>query len=235
MAFNTGGRKCKFESLENRQMMAGDVFARTHAGTLIIKGDNLSNGITIAPTAVPFQVMITGTTVGGSATNVNGVSNAPVLINNVTAGLQINMKGGNDEVTTTFTTVNALPKFLTINGKSKIKGGAGLDTIDLTFSQFNSKLNVQLGPGSDALNVSNTTVQARMNVTGGANFDNVSFLDSAIGELNIALNEGNDNLAIENTQVVVQTTINGGKGVNSFVNGQSNFFGSSYTKKNLNG
>src|SRR3954465_10937284 len=95
MAFNTGGRKCKFESLENRQMMAGDGFPRTHAGTLIIRGDNLSNGITIQPTAVPFQVAITGTTVGGFATNVNGVPNAPVLINNVTAGPKINNKGGN--------------------------------------------------------------------------------------------------------------------------------------------
>src|SRR3954453_14932709 len=47
MAFKTGGRKCKFESLENRQMMAGDVVRRVQAGTLVLKGDNYSNAITI--------------------------------------------------------------------------------------------------------------------------------------------------------------------------------------------
>src|SRR3954466_13451126 len=82
MAFKTGGRKCKFESLENRQMMAGDVMASVHAGTLFIKGDNLSNGITITAGAIPNQVIITGTTVAGSGTTVNGITNAPVAVNN---------------------------------------------------------------------------------------------------------------------------------------------------------
>ncbi|HEY2416044.1 MAG TPA: hypothetical protein VGI40_27630, partial [Pirellulaceae bacterium] len=116
MAFKTGGRKCKFESLENRQMMAGDVVASVHAGTLFIKGDNLSNGITITAGAIPNQVIITGTTVAGSGTTVNGLTNTPVAVNNVTKSMKINMQAGNDVVT-----VNNL----TVNGSTKIKGGAG--------------------------------------------------------------------------------------------------------------
>ena len=53
MAFKTGGRKCTFESLENRRMLAGDVIGRVHAGTLTLKGDNLSNAITITAGADP--------------------------------------------------------------------------------------------------------------------------------------------------------------------------------------
>src|SRR6059058_5739244 len=106
MALKTGGRKCKFESLENRQMMAGDVMASVHAGTLFIKGDNLSNGITITPGAIPKQVIITGVNAGGSATTVNGVPNGPVAVNNVTKDVKIKMLSGNDIVTITNLTVN---------------------------------------------------------------------------------------------------------------------------------
>src|SRR5256885_5145757 len=76
MAFKTGARKCKFESLETRQMMAGDVVAQVHGGTLTIKGDNFSNAITVTPGAVPNSVFVNGVTpTGGTPTNVNGGSN----------------------------------------------------------------------------------------------------------------------------------------------------------------
>src|SRR3954452_7474939 len=72
MAFKTGGRKCKFESLENRQMMAGDVVGHVRGGTLTLKGDNFNNAITITPGAVPNSVLVTGVTpTGGTPTNVN--------------------------------------------------------------------------------------------------------------------------------------------------------------------
>jgi hypothetical protein len=226
MAFNTGGRKCKFESLENRQMMAGDVVASVHAGTLFIKGDNLSNGITITAGAIPNQVIITGTTVAGSGTTVNGLTNTPVAVNNVTRGMRVNMLGGND-------TVNA--HNLTINGVTKIKGGDGLDTINLTSATFNSSMRLKLGPGADVLNITATVVQAETNITGGANFDDVTIVGSDLGALHTNLNDGNDNLDISNTQVTTVTTLEGGKGINTFVNGGSNFFGSLYIKRHLDG
>jgi len=37
MAFKTGGRKCKFESLENRQMMAGEFGFRLSQWWAILK------------------------------------------------------------------------------------------------------------------------------------------------------------------------------------------------------
>src|SRR5256885_16232856 len=45
MAFKTGARKCKFESLETRQMMAGVVVAPVHRGNLALKGGNLRNAV----------------------------------------------------------------------------------------------------------------------------------------------------------------------------------------------
>ena len=66
MAFKrTGGRKCRFESLEDRQMMAGNVVAKVGANNFaIITGDNFSNGITITPGANPYEVVVTGINFG---------------------------------------------------------------------------------------------------------------------------------------------------------------------------
>src|SRR5262249_36296766 len=114
MAFKSSGRKCKFESLENRQMMAGDVFANVSAGILTIRGDNLSNGITITAGPNPNEVVVTGINVDGSGTAVNGLVNTPVTLVNVTRDIKISMRRGND-------TVNV--NNLTVNGDLEIRTG----------------------------------------------------------------------------------------------------------------
>jgi hypothetical protein len=53
-------RRCRFESLESRRLLAGDVTARIDNGKLIIKGDKLDNGITIVAGANAGEVVITG-------------------------------------------------------------------------------------------------------------------------------------------------------------------------------
>src|SRR5688572_15011706 len=66
------GRPCKFESLEKRNLLAGDVTASIRNGDLVIKGDDLDNGITITAGATAGSVLVTGVNAGGTATNVNG-------------------------------------------------------------------------------------------------------------------------------------------------------------------
>lgn len=226
MAFKTGGRKCKFESLETRQMMAGDVVGSVHAGTLTLKGDNFSNGITIAPGALPNSVLVTGTTVGGNPTNVNGLPNTGITFVNVIRGLNIKMGLGNDEV--------AIDD-LTIFGKAKINMGIGVDTVDIDNSRFCKGLDINMGPDADHLIINDTTVDGKLDIDAGQGCDDVTIIGSLIGELDVNLGEDNDTLNIANTSVITETTLNGGGGINTFVNGQSNFFGGIYNKKNLAG
>ncbi len=226
MAFKTGGRKCKFESLETRQMMAGDVFARTHAGTLIIKGDNLSNGITITSGAIPNQVIITGINAGGSGTTVNGLTNTPVAINDVTKDMKIKLLAGNDIVT-----INNLD----LTGSAIIKGGGGTNTISVSSSTICGDLDIRTGGSADTITVTATLVNGEAEFKTGGDCDHLTIVGSTLGELDVHLEEGNDTLSITNTQVVTQTKLNGDEGINTFVNGQSNFFGGIYSKKNLNG
>jgi hypothetical protein len=226
MAFKTGGRKCKFESLENRQLMAGDVMASVHAGTLFIKGDNLSNGITITAGAIPNQVIITGTTVAGSGTTVNGITNAPVAVNNVTMDMKISMKSGNDVVTI---------HNLTVNGTTKFKGGAGIDALTMTSSTVCGDLKVKTGGSADNVTLTATNVNGTAKIATQGDCDSVTLTGSNFGALHTNLDQDNDTLTITNTQVVTATTLEGGQGINTFVDGKSNFFGSLYIKHHLNG
>jgi hypothetical protein len=151
------GRPCKFETLETRNLLAGDVTASIHHGDLVIKGDNLANGITITAGTTAGTVVVTGVNAGGSATNVNGTANGAVTLSGFTDDLKINMKGGDDTVTITG---------LTVPDKAKLKGGDGDDTFTIDGSTF-AKLKTSLGHGDDTLDISDTTVSVKTRLNGG--------------------------------------------------------------------
>jgi hypothetical protein len=227
MAFKSSGRKCKFESLENRQMMAGDVFATVSAGVLTIKGDNLSNGITITAGPNPNEVVVTGINVAGSGTAVNGLVNTPVTLVNVTKDIKISMHRGND-------TVNV--NNLTVNGDLEIKTGGGIDTVTVDTSTICGDLEIETGGSADHVFVINSTVAGEAEFRTGKDCDDLTITGSNLGELDVRLNQDNDHLDISGTQVVTQTELNGGKGINLFENElESNFFGGIYNKKQLAG
>src|SRR6188508_563541 len=95
------GRRCLFESLEDRRLLAGDVTARISHGNVVIKGDNFANGIAITAGASAGQIVITGVNAGGSATRVNGTSNGAITLSGFTGKLTIKMKSGDDRVSIT--------------------------------------------------------------------------------------------------------------------------------------
>jgi hypothetical protein len=92
-----------------------------------------------------------------------------------------------------------------------------------------------MGPDADHLIINDTTVDGKLDIDAGRGCDDVTIIGSLIGELDVNLGEDNDTLNIANTSVITETTLNGGAGINMFVNGQSNFFGGIYNKKNLAG
>jgi hypothetical protein len=227
MAFKSGGRKCKFESLENRQMMAGDVFASVHAGTLTIKGDNLSNGITITAGPNPNEVVVTGINIAGSGTAVNGLVNTPVTLVNVTKDIKISMRRGND-------TVNV--NNLMVNGDLKIRTGGGIDTVTVDTSTICGDLEIKTDGSADHVFVIGSTVAGEAEFETGSDCDDLTITGSTLGKLDVRLNQDNDHLNISGTQVVAETKLNGGKGINLFENElNSNFFSGIYSKTQLAG
>src|SRR5690349_15576548 len=169
----SGSRVCAFESLETRQMMAGDVTAQIHNGNLIIKGDSSDN--TIAVTQSGTTITVTGT-----STTVNSSTSAAVLTG-FTGKIKIKMKDGADSVTLTGLTTTKLDVEMgdgnntldiencTVNGKTELEGEKGNNTFKIDTktttgeetapsSRFNGKLDIDLHRGNDTLQLLNATV-----------------------------------------------------------------------------
>ncbi|MDX1961622.1 MAG: hypothetical protein SFX18_00625 [Pirellulales bacterium] len=87
----------RFESLESRLPFAGNITADFHDGVLLLKGDDLGNGVLVKGTGVPNQVRVEGVFTNGAATLVNGLA-APVIFNGVSQSIVINTFKGDDDV-----------------------------------------------------------------------------------------------------------------------------------------
>jgi hypothetical protein len=205
----SSGRRCFFESLEDRQMLAGDVTAKISGGNLVIKGDSLANGITIAAGSTAGTVVVTGVTAGGSATTVNSGTTA-VTLSGFTGGLKIDMKGGDDSVTITD---------LTVTGDAKLEGGRGDDTFDVSGSTFHGALTTNLGDGDDTLTFDSTTVSGKAKFKGRHGDDDATITDSTFSKLSVSLGKGDDSLTMSGTTASVDTSLNGRRGTNTFSNG----------------
>src|SRR5262245_33996536 len=168
MVRRSRGRRCAFESLENRQMMAGDVTAQIHNGNLIIKGDSSDNDIAVTQSSTTITVTGTSTTVNSATT--------PAVLTGFTGKIKIKMKDGSDNVTLTGLTSTKLDVDMgsgnntldiencTVNGKTELEGKKGNNTFEIDTntdtettisSRFNGKLDIDLGKGNDTLQMLN--------------------------------------------------------------------------------
>ncbi len=207
------GRPCRFESLEDRRLLAGDVTARIVHGDLVIKGDNLSNGITITAGPTAGTVVVTGVDAGGSATNVNGASNTAVSLSGFTGDLKVSMKGGDDTVSITD---------LTVPGKAKLKGGDGNDKFTLDGVTVDRSLGAYLGSGDDILSMTDGEVTDKTNIKGRSGGDDVTIEHSTFSKLSVSLGRGDDTLDISGSTASVKTRLDGGPNTDTFTNGTDN-------------
>ena len=206
-------RRCRFESLENRQLLAGDVAVKIFNGNLNIIGDRLDNGITLTAGGLPNQVVIAGVTQSGTATGLNGTPNGSVTLPNFDGNLKINMMEGNDSVT-----INNL----TIKGNTKIKTGKDLDVLTLSGTTINGKSKINLGGRSDMLTITASVLKGKTKINAKSGNDMVGINNTTFRILNTQLGSGNDTLTIAGT-TAAKTILNGGKNVNTFTNGTNNF------------
>ncbi|MCA9097411.1 MAG: hypothetical protein KDA36_03460 [Planctomycetaceae bacterium] len=190
--------------LEDRTLLAGNVTAAITGGNLVIQGDDLSNTITIEPTANAGEFKITGT-----GTTVNGAAN--VTLGGLTGDIIAQMGDGNDQVqlSTSGTQDITLPgairgemgegnnvfkvftlgaSNLKVSGDATFTSGAGNDNYifqslgigsDLT---FDANVSVTAGEGTNGTtletsnNNSRVDVGLKLTVKGGSGSDSVQFL-----------------------------------------------------------
>jgi hypothetical protein len=215
------GRRCGFEPLEDRRMMAGDVAVRIFAGNLSINGDMLDNAVSLTAGGLPNQVIISTMSAGGSPTGLNGTPNGTVTLPNFDGNLKINMKEGNDSVA-----INNL----TIKGNTKIKTGKGIDTVQVSGTTANGKVKADLGGRGDTLTVNSSVIKGAAKIKGKKGNDLVGINNTTFRILNTQLGSGNDTLTIAGT-TAGRTILNGGSGTNTFTNGTGNLLFNTTIKK----
>src|SRR4051812_30838912 len=134
-------RRCEFEALENRHLLAGNVTAQIVNGNLIVTGDNSDNVILISSTtATPTTITVTGlgNGVGGSTVVNGGASGNVVALTGFTGQIRVNMKGGNDNLAINSVASTGIEANL----------GDGNDKLTISESVITGNLKVDLGKGN---------------------------------------------------------------------------------------
>jgi ribosomal protein L27 len=146
-------RRFGVESLEGRELMAGNVDVTLSNGNLLLTGDNLGNGVQIRQISAN-KLAVVGLKQAGANTSINGVGFQ--VFSGVTGNVTFNMNGGNDQIDVT-------------NGAGFFASQTGLPT---TFQpvDFARNVTVNLGDGNDLLAMEDADVNGGLKIDGG--FDN---------------------------------------------------------------
>jgi hypothetical protein len=164
---NIRDRRRSFESLESRQVMAGNITAVIDAGgNLVITGDDLENGLYITQSEQgEFQIL--GLEANGAATTING-STELITLKNVTGSITIKTGIGND-----ITQV----EFFNHTGNLTIDTQLGQDIVNIGTSNRRSNLTGDITVSfsqASILNMINTTID------GAAKFEYVGPAELAV-------------------------------------------------------
>jgi hypothetical protein len=186
-------RRRTFESLENRHLLAGDVFVEVNdGGDLVVTGDDNSNFVVIEGTGVDGQYVVTG----DDGTNIffEGVQQpgATVIVSGATGSIIVDLNAGND--TLHMNNVNVGDDDIVIlmdEGADIVRLGAwetfangtgGAAVIDPVTGPasgsvgVNGLLDIDLGTGADLLQLVRVFGDADWSITLGDDNDNTSNL-----------------------------------------------------------
>ena len=186
--------KLRMENLEDRNLMAGDVAVQVTGGSLVLTGDQESNGVELVSTGVEGQYIVTGLDAGGDATTVNGESTA-LVVDGVTRSVHVRLGDGDD-------TLQA-PN-LNVDGPMRVRMGRGNDAVhigdveaDEAVVEITRGLNVSLGDGDDRAGIANAKVRG-MRVSGGAGDDEIRIRNTKNRIVRVAGRAGEDDIRLNN-------------------------------------
>jgi hypothetical protein len=158
-------RKLSVETLERREVFAGNITTTLIGGTLRLIGDNQANVAVLTAGPGGNQVTLTGT-----ATQIDGVL-APKTFDNV-RNIVVELRGGDDSFAVGATITSADPLALigtplTLTGTLSIKGENGDDQIGVLVAGTVST-SIDGGFGDDQIGARLSTTRTTFDVTGGS-------------------------------------------------------------------
>jgi hypothetical protein len=190
-------RKPRFEKLESRWMLAGDVDVDVVNGKLKIAGDALDNDITVEAGAQAGEFVVTGN--GTTLNNGAVLAGNPLAVTGVTKNISVRMEGGNDTVDFDGSGgVIKVPKSL------RFHMGDGGDTVTMSDTNVERHLKIHTGSGND-IGQDLDNVQVGRNLvlsTGDGGDQNGRINQCQVGrDLKIDLGAGADNIDLLMTEV----------------------------------
>lgn len=246
-------RRLRLESLESRELMAGNVSVSLVNQEVQVTGDAKGNGVLISEIS-PNVYKITGLVAAGSATTINGKSS--ITIRSPQDDLRVYMNGGNDVVAignaTGLMTVEDLTvdmgdgadylelanlevydRFDTVYLRMGREATTdGKDNLEMKNVTFRASVDITLGAGDDECEIRNTSVRDDLKVNGGSGKDEIELVSVTADEIYAWLGSGSDDrLELEKTRAR-RLVADGGSGIRDKYEWRS---GNSFTSRSLVG
>ena len=178
-------RRGRFELLEQRQLLAGDVLVNVVDGILMVRGDALDNKIMIAAGAEAGDFVVTG--LDGTTVHEDGQTpGAEVTVTGVHSA-KVGLGAGNDLVAVVGANVRGHLAIRTGAGDDRVLIGTGGDAPEL----------VGVLPADVAVNV-----RGLLSIDTNGDHDRVAVDDASIGRLAINAGVGNDDVSLGSTAAV---------------------------------
>jgi hypothetical protein len=181
-----------FESLESKQLLAGDVTVSLVGGTLRIVGDDAANQVAVTPGAEAGEFVIQG--LEGTVVHLEGAEDPAPVAGLEVAGvrsMQVRLGDGADELS-----VNDAE----LRGSLLIDAGAGDDEVTLSDVSVRGLLHVAAGAGNDTVTLGvaeelETPAATLAGRIGNGGFNNADASVKAGAAIDVVLGDGDDTLA----------------------------------------
>jgi hypothetical protein len=188
MAGNFGSRhRGRFESLERRNLLAGDVLVSLAAGgRLEIQGDDLDNKVLVTAGAEAGSFVVTG--LDGTTVTMDGTTSGEATIQDA-SDVKIDLGAGNDLVAVVGANVGGKLSINTGSEDDRVFIGTAGDAVELEGVTLpadlavtvGGRLNVKTGDGDDVIEINDASVNGMVSVYAGDGDDNVTLGGSVIG------------------------------------------------------
>jgi hypothetical protein len=234
------GRRLKFEPLETRALLAGNVTASVTAGELDITGHAAGNAIQVWQTGpTTWKVQGIATTVNGShntfiATGITGDIDANLpdansfirVFNGVVPGsLKIDVgrnntvsinkvtTGASLDVSTVENSVTITVSNAVVGGDLGIDTGNGVNAVSVNAVAVTEDVNIDTGNNKNVVAIVNADVSEDINLSGGNGLQVFSIRKVSVeADINIATEVGSHVFTVANANVVEDLNISTGDG-----------------------
>ena len=235
-------RRARFEPLEQKQLLAGDVLVSVSNGGLMIEGDEAANQIAVTAGAEAGSFVITGLE-GTNIRLVDNVTGEPgdamteLTVNDIHRNVQIDLGAGDDVVSlgelnfrgnVSIETGEGMDRVLVgevdsmaavagdasvgLRGSLQINTGVDNDEVVVGNASVHGRLGVHTGEGDDSVVLGGMLAAAA--ATNGTGMDSMATL-KARGGVNVNLGAGDDELAAASVNARGAIMVMGGEGDDS--------------------